>query len=182
MFGEFIMYPQTRMRRLRIPIIKDMIKESEIHINELIYPIFIDEAINKKKEIDSMPGIYRWPINEIENIALELINLGIKAILLFGIPINKNENCSSAYDPNGVIQKVIFKLKTNITIKNNLIIIADLCLCEYTTHGHCGILNDINPLIIDNDKTLHVLNKVALSYAKVGVDIIAPSGMMDGVV
>lgn len=177
------MFPENRMRRLRLPILKEMIRETTISTSDFIYPIFIDETISEKKEIKSMPGVYRYPISDIIKISLEVIDLGIKSILLFGIPKYKDDIGSSAYDSNGIIQKSIKLLKNDIRTKDKLIIIADLCICEYTTHGHCGVLSTKNnKLVIDNDQTLEILKKIAVSYADSGVDIIAPSGMMDGAV
>lgn len=177
------MFPVNRMRRLRTPILNEILSEVHLSINDLIYPIFIDENIIKKTEIKTMPDIYKYPLSDLKNIVIELINLGIKSILLFGIPKNKDEYGSSSYDQNGIIQKSISILKNEPLIKDKILIIADLCLCEYTTHGHCGIISKKNnKFIVDNDKTLEVLKKIAISYAKSGVDIIAPSGMMDGTV
>ncbi len=175
------MFPTTRMRRLRKKILIDMIEETTLNISDLIYPIFIDENIDEKKEINSMPGIYRWPLKEIVNLAVDVINNGIKAVLLFGIPKYKDDFGSDSYKQDGIIQNSIFRLKNDPRTKNKLIIIADLCLCEYTTHGHCGIIEKKNDeIIINNDETIKILQKIALSYANSGVDIIAPSGMMDG--
>ncbi|MGC8662882.1 MAG: porphobilinogen synthase [Thermoplasmata archaeon] len=168
------MFPVSRMRRLREnSTLRRMVEETELEIEDFIYPIFVDENITEKMEIPSMPGISRIPLNDIENEGNDLEELGIKAVLLFGIPSCKDENASSAYDENGVIQKAIEKLKNN----SNLLVFADLCMCEYTSHGHCGIVSNGKVL---NDKTLVTYQKIALSYAKSGVDVVAPSGMMDG--
>ena len=177
------MFPVERMRRLRTKILNDILSETRLSLDDFIYPIFIDENITEKIEIKSMPGVYRYPLHELKNIAIELISLGIKSILLFGIPNNKDDYGSSSFSKYGIIQKAITTLKMDPIIKDKLIVIADLCLCEYTTHGHCGILSKENEkLIVDNDKTLEILKKIAISYAESGVDIIAPSGMMDGTV
>ena len=168
------MFPTTRMRRLRMNnLLREMVQETEINLNDLIYPIFIDENIQEKRGIGSMPGIFRYPIEEIPNIANEIESLGLKAVLLFGIPNYKDEFATSAYKENGVIQRAIRKFKES----SKLFVIADLCMCEYTSHGHCGVVEKGNIL---NDKTLEIYKKIAISYAKSGVDMVAPSGMMDG--
>ncbi len=168
------MFPNTRLRRLREnSILRRMVEENSIEIEDFIYPIFIDENIKNKKEINSMPGIYRFSIDELSNEISELEELGIKAVLLFGIPTCKDERASSAHDKNGIIQRSIRKIKD----ESDILIFADLCMCEYTSHGHCGIVSDGRIL---NDSTLEIYQKIALSYAESGVDVIAPSGMMDG--
>ena len=168
------MFPTIRMRRLREnPILRRMVEETSVEIEDFIYPLFIDENIKNKKEINSMPGIYRFPLEKLTDEIKELEELGIKAVLLFGIPSCKDEKASSAYDKNGIIQKAIKKIKN----ESNLLVMADLCMCEYTSHGHCGIISGGKIL---NDNTLEIYQKIALSYAESGVDVIAPSGMMDG--
>ncbi len=168
------MFPNVRMRRLREnPTLRRMVEETEIELEDLVFPVFIDENINEKMEIQSMPGIYRIPLKNVGEEGKEIESLGIRAVLLFGIPSCKDENASSAYDENGVIQNAIKALKN----ETDLLVIADLCMCEYTSHGHCGVVKDGKIL---NDKTLEIYKKIALSYAKSGVDMVAPSGMMDG--
>ncbi|MGC8629986.1 MAG: porphobilinogen synthase [Thermoplasmata archaeon] len=168
------MYPITRMRRLREnQILRNMVTESEVSLKSLIQPIFIDENLSKKRAIASMPGIYRYPLNGVVDEVNSILNSGVKAVLLFGIPSCKDELGSQAYDDQGVIQKSIRLLKEN----TDALVIADLCMCEYTSHGHCGLVKD-NKIL--NDETLVNYRKIALSYARAGVDIIAPSGMMDG--
>ncbi|MGC8496995.1 MAG: porphobilinogen synthase [Thermoplasmata archaeon] len=168
------MYPITRMRRLREnQILRNMVTESEVSLKSLIQPIFIDENLPKKRAIASMPGIYRYPLNGVVDEVNSILNSGVKAVLLFGIPSCKDELGSQAYDDQGVIQKSIRLLKEN----TDALVIADLCMCEYTSHGHCGLVKD-NKIL--NDETLVNYRKIALSYARAGVDIIAPSGMMDG--
>ncbi|MGC8585690.1 MAG: porphobilinogen synthase [Thermoplasmata archaeon] len=168
------MFPNTRLRRLREnSILRRMVEENSIEIEDFVYPIFIDENIKNKKEINSMPGIYRFSIEELSDEISELEELGIKAVLLFGIPTCKDERASSAHDKNGIIQRSIRKIKD----ESDILIFADLCMCEYTSHGHCGIVSDGRIL---NDSTLEIYQKIALSYAESGVDVIAPSGMMDG--
>lgn len=168
------MFPTVRMRRTREnPILRRMVEETELELEDLIYPIFVDENISEKLEIPSMPGIARIPLEKVGDEGKDVESLGLKAVLLFGIPSCKDETASSAYDPNGVIQKAIKKLKE----ETGLLVIADLCMCEYTSHGHCGIVDGGRVI---NDRTLEIYKKIALSYAKSGVDMVAPSGMMDG--
>jgi porphobilinogen synthase len=167
--------PDFRPRRLRNnKIIRNMIRENELKLNDLIYPVFIAEGKNIKEEISSMPGIYRF---SIEN-ALEEINkakeLGIPGILLFGIPQEKDSVASGAYAEEGVIQTAVREIKRQV---KDLLVITDICNCEYTDHGHCGIVSDGKVL---NDPTLELLAKTALSHARAGADIVAPSDMMDG--
>lgn len=162
------------MRRLREnQTLRNMVTESEVSLKSLIQPIFIDENLSKKREISSMPGIFRYPLNGVVDEVNSILNSGVKAVLLFGIPSCKDELGSQAYDDQGVIQKSIRLLKEN----TDVLVIADLCMCEYTSHGHCGLVKD-NKIL--NDETLENYKKIALSYARAGVDIIAPSGMMDG--
>jgi porphobilinogen synthase len=168
------MYPTTRMRRLREnQKLREIVTESEVSLKSLIQPIFIDENLSNKREISSMPGIFRYPLNGLVNEVNSILDSGVKAVLLFGIPSCKDELGSQAYDEHGIIQKSIRLLKEN----TDALVIADLCMCEYTSHGHCGIVKD-NKIL--NDETLENYRKIALSYARAGVDIIAPSGMMDG--
>ena len=168
------MYPITRMRRLRYnQALRGLVEETEVGVDDLVYPIFIDENIHEKKAIESMPGIYRLPLENVLDEVREVESLGIKAILLFGIPKHKDELGSASYDDNGIIQKAVKLIKK----ETKLLVIADLCLCEYTSHGHCGIVKDG---CILNDETLGQYQKIAVSYAKSGVEVIAPSGMMDG--
>jgi porphobilinogen synthase len=164
-----------RRRRLRInETIRALVRETSISISDLIYPIFIIEGENIKNPVDSMPGIYQYSLDCLED-ELERVRLsGVKNILLFGIPEHKDEVGSGAYDDEGITQKVIRYIKSSYP---EFMITADICLCEYTSHGHCGIIKDGNVL---NDETLPLLAKAAVSCAKAGADIIAPSNMMDG--
>jgi len=140
--------------------------------NDLIYPIFVHEK-NKIEEIPSMPGQFRYPVSELKKIAKKVEDLEIPGILLFGTPEKKDEIGSEAYSDKGIVQKAIRNIKDN----TDLLIITDICLCQYTSHGHCGLVSDG---IIKNDDTLRLLAKTALSHAKAGADIVAPSDMMDG--
>ncbi len=171
------MFPASRMRRLRQPKIRDMIRETELTNNDLIYPMFVSEVDTKSVEIESMPGQFRYPLSMIADEAKAVAELGIPAIILFGIPSHKDEVGSSAYNPNGVIQKAVMAIKDELG--DELLVITDVCLCEYMTHGHCGIVENGKIL---NDPTLEILGKTAVSHTQAGADIVAPSGMMDGMV
>lgn len=165
-----------RGRRLRKnSVIRKMVQETELSLDDLIYPIFIIEGENIKNEIESLPGNYQYSIDRLDEIINEMIELGLNSCILFGVVEHKDACASSAYDPNGIIQKAIRKIKS---IAPNMYVIGDVCMCEYTDHGHCGILDSNGN--VENDTTLEVLAKIALSYAEAGVDMVAPSDMMDG--
>jgi porphobilinogen synthase len=164
-----------RMRRLRQPKIRDLVAETRLSLQSMIQPIFVDERLSQPKAIESMPGQCRQALDSIAREAGELEDLGVPAVLLFGLPDHKDEIGSSAYDSNGVIQKSVERIKET----TDLVVITDLCLCEYTSHGHCGLIRGEKIL---NDETLPVLGEIAISHAQAGADIIAPSGMMDGMV
>ncbi|MDR1721627.1 MAG: porphobilinogen synthase [Methanobrevibacter sp.] len=171
-------YPLTRMRRLRkSPEIRKIFQETKLNKKDLIYPIFVKEGLNgaDKEEISTMPGEFRHSIDGAVSFAQELEKQGLCSIIVFGIPDSdkKDEFASPAYDDEGIVQKTIKRLKN----ETNLVVISDVCLCQYSSHGHCGIIDDGEVL---NDETLKYLSKVALSHAKAGVDIVAPSDMMDG--
>jgi porphobilinogen synthase len=167
-------FPELRPRRLRYNNkIRKMVKETQLSIDNFIYPIFVSELIDKKQEIRSMPEIYQLDIDSAVQEAIEVDKLGIPAVILFGIPEKKDAIGSSAYESNGIIQKTIRALKEN----TNLYIITDVCLCEYTDHGHCGIIKNN---YVDNDETLKYIARQALSHVKAGADMVAPSDMMDG--
>lgn len=172
-------FPYVRLRRLRQNnLLREMVQETEISLKDLIYPLFVVEGGGIKKEVPSMPGVFNLSIDEMIKEAREVENLGIPAIILFGIPDEKDEKGSSAYSPKGIIQKAVREIKKE---KLNLIVITDVCLCEYTSHGHCGILKEGKyGLEVDNDQTLEVLAKEALSHVEAGADMVAPSDMMDG--
>lgn len=172
-------FPYVRLRRLRQhTLLREMVQETTLSIKDLIYPLFVVEGKNIKKEIKSMPGVYNLSVDKLVKECKEVEELGIPAIILFGIPEEKDENGTSAYSPKGIIQKAIREIKK---AKLNLIIITDICLCEYTSHGHCGILKEGKyGLEVDNDKTLEILSKEALSHVEAGADVVAPSDMMDG--
>jgi porphobilinogen synthase len=168
-------FPVSRLRRLRkTPALRDMFRETSLSKNDFIYPLFIVEGSNVKKEIGSMPGQFQMSIDNILRECEELENLGIGAILLFGIPDAKDEVGSGAYHVNGIIQKALREIKKNFP---HMLVVTDVCLCEYTSHGHCGVVENE---YVQNDKTLELLAAEALSHAENGADIIAPSDMMDG--
>ncbi len=164
-----------RPRRLRkSPQIRAMARETFVQTQKLIYPIFVEEGENIKAEIEAMPNQYRYSTDKLDEILEMLVKLDIGGVLLFGIPKHKDECGSSAWDENGAVQQAVRYIKKNYP---DLVVITDVCMCEYTSHGHCGILehNDVH-----NDKTLEVLAKTALSHARAGADMVAPSDMMDG--
>lgn len=164
-----------RMRRIRgNKILREMTKETVLEISDFIYPLFVVEGENIKKEIPSMPDCYHFSIDKLEDEIKEIVNLGIKAVILFGIPNKKDDKGSEAYAEDGIIQKAVRKIKE---INKDLLVITDVCMCEYTDHGHCGILDHEGNVL--NDETVSYIAKIALSHAKAGADIIAPSDMMD---
>lgn len=169
----------ARLRRLRInPNIRDMVRETHLRSDELIYPLFVVEGKGVKNEVSSMPGVFQMSLDEILKECAEVLDLGIKAILLFGIPSIKDSVGSDALSEDGLIARSVREIKAKFP---NLVVITDLCFCEYTDHGHCGIL-DLEHGTVDNDATLEISAKQALIHANSGADIIAPSGMMDGII
>jgi porphobilinogen synthase len=152
---------------------RDLVAETRIDPSKLIMPVFVDENLKNMAPINSMPGIYTYPLEMVGKYLESLETKGIRNILLFGVPAHKDAMGSSAYDPNGGVQKAVKLAKE----KTSLTVMTDLCLCEYTDHGHCGI---VEKSVINNDRTLDVYDRIALSYAESGSDVIAPSGMMDG--
>ncbi len=164
-----------RFRRLRYnPIIRDMVRETELSKNDLIYPLFVLPGKKVKNPVKSMPGVFQYSIDTLVEECKEVRDLGIPAIILFGIPEHKDEQGSEAYSPNGIVQKAIHAIKQEL---NDLLVITDVCLCEYTSHGHCGLLDGEEIL---NDETIALLAKVAVSHIDAGADMVAPSDMMDG--
>jgi porphobilinogen synthase len=169
-------FPTVRLRRLRrTAALREMLNQITIQPSNLIYPIFVDETIKTPVPIDSMPGYSRLPIEQVADEGKQALEQGVKSVLLFGIPANKDEAGTSAYAKNGVVQKAIHNLKAQFA--DELVVVGDVCLCEYMNHGHCGIIKEGEVL---NDSTLDVLGKTAVSQAEAGVDIVAPSAMMDG--
>lgn len=170
------MFPETRMRRFRKnEIIRSMVRESRVHTEQLIYPIFVVEGNDQKNPIPSMPGIYQYSLDHLLEEVKRAVDVGIHSIILFGIPAKKDEVGSQAYAEDGIVQQAIAKVRIAYP---ELVIIADCCLCEYTSHGHCGIVSPEGEIL--NDPTLSLLAKTAVSQAAAGADIIAPSDMMDG--
>lgn len=166
----------TRTRRLRKNfLLREMVKNINLDINSFIYPIFVADGQNIKSEIPSMPGQFRYSLDRLNEELDELLKLDISSILLFGIPEHKDEIGSQAYSKDGIVQRAVRQIRKNYGDK--FLIITDVCMCEYTSHGHCGILHNHD---VDNDKTLDYLAKIAISHAEAGADIIAPSDMMDG--
>lgn len=163
-----------RPRRLRTSeTLRRMVRETMLSVYDLVYPLFVVHGSGIRHEITSMPGQYRLSVDELIKEAEQVRELGIPAILLFGVPAMKDEFASEAYDPNGIIQQAVRAVKAHV---NDLLVITDVCLCEYTSHGHCGIVRDGHIL---NDPTVELLVKTAVSHAEAGADIVAPSDMMD---
>jgi porphobilinogen synthase len=168
-------YPTIRHRRLRYnPLVRDLVRETVLTKNDLIYPLFVVPGTKIKNPVKSMPGVFQLSIDELVKECKEVRDLGIPAVILFGIPDHKDEVGSGAYDANGIIQQAIRAIKAEV---NDLLIITDVCMCEYTSHGHCGVLKGEEIL---NDETVSLLAKEAVSHAEAGADMIAPSDMMDG--
>ncbi len=164
-----------RPRRLRTkPVLRRMVRETRMSVDSLIYPFFVVEGEGIKEEIETMPGQYRWSIDRLPELLDELEEHEVYSVLLFGVPDHKDETGSGAYDDNGIIQKALRFIKKKYP---EMFCITDICMCEYTSHGHCGILCGE---YVDNDKTLEMLNRIAVSHAKAGADMVAPSDMMDG--
>lgn len=164
-----------RGRRLRTnSVIRSLVRENSLSTEDFIYPVFIVEGNNIKREIRSLKGNYHWSVDKLEELVKELNEAKVKSVILFGIPEHKDCVGSEAYNDDGIVQKAIRKLKE---LDSNLYIITDVCMCEYTNHGHCGILSNNN---VDNNKTLVYLGEIALSHVKAGADMVAPSDMMDG--
>ncbi|RHO48529.1 porphobilinogen synthase [Clostridium sp. AM09-51] len=164
-----------RFRRLRASEnLRSMVRETRISKSDLIYPMFVVEGENIKNPVESMPNVYQYSLDRMDEILNEVEKSGISGILIFGVPKHKDEYATEAYNDNGITQKAVRYIKKNYP---SLIIIADVCLCEYTSHGHCGVVCGEKIL---NDETLPLLSKMAVSLAKAGADIIAPSDMMDG--
>ncbi|MBP8793286.1 MAG: porphobilinogen synthase [Lutibacter sp.] len=167
----------NRTRRLRkTENIRRLVRENRLTIDDLIYPLFIEEGTNIEAEIVSMPGIKRWSLDTISKELDEVVALNIPAVLLFGIPTKKDEVGSETWNDNGIMQQAIRFIKKKYP---GLYVITDVCFCEYTSHGHCGIIHDND---VENDATLVNLAKQVISHAKAGVDMVAPSGMMDGMI
>ena len=166
-----------RHRRLRSSeAMRALVRETTISVNDFIYPLFVAEGENIKNEVPSMPGVYQISLDQLNEEIDELVSLGIRAVMLFGIPKEKDEVGTGAYVDEGIVQQATRQIKEHYP---EMLVIADTCLCEYTSHGHCGVIHGEE---IDNDESLKLLAQTAVSQAKAGADIIAPSNMMDGFV
>ncbi|SUY46912.1 delta-aminolevulinic acid dehydratase [Clostridium putrefaciens] len=164
-----------RNRRLRErKEIRDLVRETTLSVKDLIFPVFVVEGENIKEEITSIPGTFHYSIDKLEELLEDIKESSIRGIILFGLPDHKDSCASSAYDDNGIVQRAIRKVKE---LNKDLWVIADVCMCQYTDHGHCGIIEGTK---IVNDKSVEIIAKISLSYARAGVDMIAPSDMMDG--
>lgn len=181
-------FPISRPRRLRLSAsLRSMVKETELSPTDFIYPLFVRPGENLQREISSMPGVYQWSVDRLAQEVEQVFALGIKAVILFGIPGMKDPIGVENFSPDGVVQQAIRVIKSAVP---EMVVITDVCMCEYTDHGHCGLLNVGSSLpkpnlpegYVLNDDTLKILAKVALSHAQAGADIVAPSGMMDGMV
>lgn len=167
----------NRTRRLRVSEnIRRLVRETKLSIDDFVYPIFVEEGTDVEKEIESMPGIKRYSIDRLSKELDEVVECNIPAVLLFGIPAEKDDEGIETWSDNGIIQKAVRFIKENYP---GLYVITDVCFCEYTSHGHCGVLDHND---VDNDATLINIAKQAISHAKAGADMVAPSGMMDGTV
>ncbi len=168
-------FPTVRLRRTRQnEKLRGLVRETRLAVDQLIYPLFIAEGIHEPHEIASMPGIVQWPLEQLGREAERIARLGIPAVLLFGIPSEKDEVGSQAYNSRGIIQEAIRLLKS---VNPELLVITDVCLCEYTSHGHCGLIHNGS---VQNDASLELLARMALTHAEAGADLVAPSDMMDG--
>jgi porphobilinogen synthase len=173
--------PSLRLRRLRQhPILRGLVRETQLNISDFVLPLVIKGKEGKKIPIIPMPGQYQIPLNALQQEIEELLSLGITSVLLFGVPPHKDEIGSDSYHDEGIIQQAIRKIRE---VSSDMLIISDVCFCEYTNHGHCGFLNERSGRIdIDNDMTLDLVVKQAVSHARAGAHVIAPSGMIDGMV
>ncbi len=168
-------YPRTRLRRLRDqPAIRDMTRETRLSVENFIYPIFVTHGRDVRREIDPMPGMYQFSLDQLIPEIGSVAELGIRSVLLFGIPAKKDPTGAGAYSANGIVQEAVRVIKQAAP---ELLVFTDVCLCEYTDHGHCGVLKDGG---VDNDKTLELLATTAISHAEAGADVVSPSAMMDG--
>ncbi len=180
-------FPISRPRRLRqTQALRNMIRENSLSVSDLIYPIFVRHGTGIQDEIPSMPGQYQWSLDQLPGEVKTIAGLGIPAVILFGIPDEKDPVGVENYSPDGIIQQAVRVIKAT---EPGMVVITDVCLCEYTDHGHCGLLNvgeakkeQLPDGYVLNDPTLEVLGRVAVSHAEAGADIVAPSGMMDGMV
>ncbi len=174
-------FPQTRMRRLRrTAFLRALVRETTLEPGDLIYPLFLCPGDGVRRAVGSMPGVFNLSVDEAVHEAEEAARLGIGGLLLFGLPESKDEQGTGAWDNNGIVQQGLRALKQSAAAKS-LVLIADVCLCEYTSHGHCGVVVETSTgFEVDNDPSLDLLARTALSLAQAGADVVAPSDMMDG--
>ena len=172
-------FPQTRLRRLRyLPTVRAMVRQTRLSVEQLIYPLFVRPGQGIRQPIASMPGQCQWSVDALVEQCRQVKDLGIPAVLLFGIPDHKDAVGSSAFDDGGIVQRAVGAMKQSVP---ELLVITDVCLCEYTDHGHCGVIVERNGRReVDNDATLELLARQALSHVRAGADMVAPSDMMDG--
>ncbi len=172
-------FPQRRLRRLRrTPALRRLVAETRLSVDDLIAPLFVREGIDEPQPIASIPGVFQHTLASLRTEVAELVSLGVPGVILFGVPATKDAQGSGAWDPDGIVQVAVRELRDQFG--DSIVLTTDLCLDEYTTHGHCGVLNDHGE--VDNDATLELYGEVAIAQAAAGVDIVAPSGMMDGAV
>ena len=172
-------FPQRRLRRLRrTPALRRLVAETRLSVDDLIAPLFVREGIDEPQPIASIPGVFQHTLASLRTEVAELVSLGVPGVILFGVPATKDAQGSGAWDPDGIVQVAVRELRDRFG--DSIVLTTDLCLDEYTTHGHCGVLNDHGE--VDNDATLELYGEVAIAQAAAGVDIVAPSGMMDGAV
>ena len=168
-------FPENRPRRLRRnETLRRMVRETSLSVDDFIYPLFVVPGTGVRDPVGSMPGVFHLSIDQLVQEAEEVKALGIPAVLLFGIPEKKDEVGSGAYEEDGIVQRAVRELKKNVS---DLLVVTDVCMCEYTSHGHCGVIKEGD---VDNDATLDLLARTALSHAEAGADMVAPSDMMDG--
>ena len=183
-------FPAARPRRLRLnPAIRAIVRETQLAAADLVYPLFVTHGRNVENPIGSMPGVYQWSVDRLAHEVESIAGLGIPAVILFGIPAGKDPIGLENFAPDGIVQRAIRAIKQAVP---ELVVVSDVCLCEYTEHGHCGVLNlsdngrlphaSLVEEYVLNDETLEVLGRVAVSHAEAGADVVAPSGMMDGMV
>ena len=170
-------FPVSRPRRLRTsPALRDLVAETRLHTSDLVAPLFVREGITEAQPIGSLPGVEQHTLDSLSREVRELVGMGIRSVILFGVPATKDETGSGAYDPDGIAQRALARLRAEHG--DNLVIMSDLCVDEYTSHGHCGVLDRNGN--VDNDLTLDVYRRAALAQANAGAHVVAPSGMMDG--
>ena len=170
-------FPVSRPRRLRTtPALRDLVAETRLHTSDLVAPLFVREGITEAQPIGSLPGVQQHTLDSLSKEVRELVGMGIRSVILFGVPATKDQTGSGAYDPDGIAQRALARLRAEHG--DDLVVMADLCVDEYTSHGHCGVLDKNGN--VDNDLTLDIYCRAALAQANAGAHVVAPSGMMDG--